>query len=65
MGILEPVGTTPEHRRKGLARAVVYEAIRRAAALGAQKVVVGAGLQFYLDIGFEKVHTSYVWLKQF
>jgi GNAT superfamily N-acetyltransferase len=65
MGILEPVGTVPEHRRKGLARAVVYEAIRRADALGAQKVVVGAGLEFYLAIGFEKVHTSHVWLKEF
>ena len=48
MGILEPVGTVPEHRRRGLGRAVVYEAIRRAAALGAEKVVVGAGLAFYL-----------------
>jgi predicted N-acetyltransferase YhbS len=65
MGILEPVGTVPEHRRKGLARAVVYEAIRRAAALGAEKVVVGAGMEFYLAIGFEKVHTNYVWLKEF
>ena len=65
MGILEPVGTVPEHRRAGLARAVVFEAIRRAATLGAERVVVGAGLEFYLAIGFEKVHTSYVWLKQF
>jgi predicted N-acetyltransferase YhbS len=64
MGILEPVGTVPEHRRKGLARAVVYEAIRRAAALGAEKVVVGAGLEFYLAIGFQKVRTCYAWVKE-
>jgi GNAT superfamily N-acetyltransferase len=65
LGILEPVGTVPEHRRKGLARAVVHEAIRRAAALGAEKVVVGAGLEFYLAIGFEIKCTSYRWLKEF
>jgi predicted N-acetyltransferase YhbS len=65
IGILEPVGTVPEHRRKGLARAVVHEAVRRAAALGAEKVIVGAGLGFYMAIGFEKVHTSYVWVREF
>jgi len=64
VGILEPVGTVPEHRRKGLARAVVYEAIRRAAALGAEKVVVGAGLEFYLSIGFVKKYANYVWVKE-
>jgi ribosomal protein S18 acetylase RimI-like enzyme len=65
MGILEPVGTVPEHRRRGLARAVVSEAIRQAAALGAEKVVVGAGLEFYLALGFKRTQTSYVWLKEF
>jgi predicted N-acetyltransferase YhbS len=65
MGILEPVGTVPEHRRKGLGRAVVYEAIQRAAALGAEKVVVGAGLAFYLAIGFEKVQISHTWVREF
>jgi predicted N-acetyltransferase YhbS len=64
MGILEPVGTVPEYRRKGLARAVVYEAVRRAAALGAEKVVVGAGLEFYPAIGFEKKHANYVWVRE-
>jgi GNAT superfamily N-acetyltransferase len=65
LGILEPVGTVPEHRRKGLARAVVYEAIRRAASLGAEKVVVGAGIPFYLALGFQKTSTNYVWHKEF
>lgn len=65
MGILEPVGTVPEHRRKGLARAVVCEAIRKAATLGAEKVVVGAGLEFYLAIGFEKRYRNCVWVKEF
>jgi predicted N-acetyltransferase YhbS len=65
IGILEPVGTVPEHRRKGLARAVVHEAVRRAAALGAEKVVVGAGLEFYLAIGFEKKYANCGWVKEF
>ena len=65
IGILEPVGTVPDHRRKGLARAVVHEAVRRAAALGAEKVVVGAGLDFYLAIGFEKKYANYVWVREF
>ena len=65
MGILEPVATVPEHRRKGLGRAVVYEAIRKAAALGAEKVVVGAGLEFYLAIGFQKKYRSWTWVKEF
>jgi predicted N-acetyltransferase YhbS len=62
---LEPVGTVPHHRRKGLAKAVVLEAIRRAAALGAEKVVVGAGLGFYTTIGFEIKYVSRLWVKQF
>ena len=65
IGILEPMGTVPEHRRKGLARAVVHEAVRRAAALGAEKVVVGAGLEFYLAIGFEKKYANCGWVKEF
>jgi len=64
IGILEPVGTVPEHRRKGLARAVVHEAVQRAAALGAEKVVVGAGLDFYLAIGFEKKSANHAWARE-
>lgn len=62
---LEPVGTVPDYRRKGLAKAVVYEGIRRAAALGAKRVLVGSGQEFYLDIGFEKIRTCYTWKKEF
>jgi ribosomal protein S18 acetylase RimI-like enzyme len=65
LATLEPVGTVPNYRRKGLARAVVYEAIRRAAALGAERVLVGSGQEFYLAIGFEKILTSYIWRKTF
>jgi GNAT superfamily N-acetyltransferase len=39
----EPVGTAPEHRRKGLARAVIAEGMRRAHSMGAQAASVGGG----------------------
>jgi len=52
IAILEPVGTQPEFRRMGLAREAVYEAIRRAAARGAERIIVGSDQQFYKSIGF-------------
>jgi predicted N-acetyltransferase YhbS len=65
MAMLEPVGTVPEHRRKGLARAVVLEAIRRVAALGAEKVLVGSDQAFYLSLGFEMKYVGHHWKKEF
>ena len=65
MGILEPVGTHPDFRGLGLGREVVLEGIRRAAALGADKVWVGSGQPFYEAIGFRKTCVSYRWTKKF
>lgn len=65
VGILEPVGTHPDVRLRGLGRAVVTEGLRRAAALGAMEVWVGSGQDFYLAIGFQKRHLSYTWQKVF
>lgn len=62
---LEPVGTTPEHRRKGLASAAVYEAIRRVTALGAERVFLGSDQAFYLAIGFELTLPAHHWVKKF
>ena len=62
---LEPVGTVPEHRRKGLARAVVLEGIRRVAELGAERVFVGSDQAFYLSLGFELKYPSHHWIKRF
>jgi predicted N-acetyltransferase YhbS len=62
--MLEPVGTVPEHRRKGLARAVVLEAVRRVAALGAERVFVGSDQQFYLSLGFEMKYAGHHWQKE-
>ena len=60
---LEPVGTAPEHRRKGLARAAVLEAIRRVAELGARRAFVGSDQAFYLAIGFELTLPAHHWVK--
>jgi len=63
VGMLEPVGTHPDFRRRGLGRAVVLEGIQRAALLGAQRVNVGADVEFYLAIGFERTHVAHIWTK--
>ena len=63
MGILEPVGTDPDHRRKGLGRSVIYECISRVAARGATAVWVGSEQSFYLSIGFECVYRHEIWEK--
>ncbi len=58
--IFEPVGTHPEHRRKGLASAVIAEGLRRSAALGAEMAHVGSGAGqpsnvLYDSLGFRDV----------
>jgi predicted N-acetyltransferase YhbS len=63
MGILEPVGTHPDFRRLGLGKEIVLEGIRRAAALGAKRVWVGSGQQFYEAIGFKKALFARRWTK--
>jgi predicted N-acetyltransferase YhbS len=60
---LEPVGTVPGHRRKGLAQAAVFEAMNRAADFGAQRIFVGSDQEFYLAIGFELAYPAHHWVK--
>jgi len=64
IGILEPVGTVPDHRRKGLAKVTNYEAINRVKKEGAKKVYVGDGQQFYLSIGFQHKQVNGIWEKK-
>ena len=69
-GIFEPVCTHPDHRRKGLARALMFEGLRRLKALGAADVTVGTGAmepanRLYESIGFSEEYKGYVWRKIF
>ncbi len=65
IAILEPVGTQPEYRRMGLAREAVYEAIRRVAKKGVEKIIVGSDQQFYKSIGFVPLPTRIRYQKNF
>lgn len=57
---IEPVCTDPLYRKKGCAKAAVYEAIKRCGKLGAKKAYVISSQQFYYNIGFYPVET-YTW----
>ncbi len=61
IGVLEPVATVPGHRKLGLAREVIHEAIRRVSAMGAERIIVGGGQEFYESIGFRKTVTCHGW----
>lgn len=61
---VEPVATIPEHRKKGLAKAVVYEACKRAKNLGAQRATVLSDQDFYYRIGFQCSSEVYCWKKR-
>ena len=63
--MLEPVGTHPDYRRRGFAREVIYEGLRRAARLGATRAFVGADFPVYLSIGFRVKYQSYWWERTF
>lgn len=65
-GLFEPVCTHPQHRRRGLARALMVEGLHRLQALGARDVVVETGdmipaNRLYEAIGFEETYRGYVW----
>lgn len=62
---VEPVATDPDHRRRGLGKAVVLECIRRVKARGCGPIYVESGLPFYRDIGFRRVFGRYPWKREF
>ena len=67
-GIFEPVGTHPEHRQRGLARALMLEGMRRARDLGAVVIDVGTGDMdpanaLYESLPFAEVHRGRFWVK--
>jgi mycothiol synthase len=69
--VFEPVGTHPDHRRKGLARQVMSEGLRRLQTLGTADVVyvmnwgpAGSG-HLYAAMGLEHYTTTFAWVKTF
>lgn len=61
--LVEPVATDPAHRRKGLGRAAVLEAVRRCAQRGAENAYVGSTQPFYYAIGFHPWLNATWWKK--
>lgn len=67
-GCFEPVGTHPDHRRRGLARAMMQRGLRRLQELGAHCVTVGTGYhmdanKLYIALGFSQVEVFHHWQK--
>ena len=62
-GVIEPLATDPDFRRMGLARAGVWEGVRRCWALGAETIYVGSDQEFYLALGFKPVYITRPWIK--
>ena len=62
---IEPVATIPKYRKKGLAKAAIYEAVNRCADLGAKRAIVISDVDFYYTIGFEKSSHYYQVAKYF
>jgi mycothiol synthase len=68
-GAFEPVGTDPDHRRRGLAGAVMNEGLRRLKELGAERAFVGswneATHKLYGSLGFTEYDLLVAWEKTF
>lgn len=59
---VEPVCTVPSFRGKGVAKAVIYEALNRASSLGAKRAYVLSDMPFYENLGFRKdKHFTFFW----
>jgi ribosomal protein S18 acetylase RimI-like enzyme len=69
-GIFEPVCTHPEHRRLGLAEALMREGLRRLREGGAADVIVDTGdmeaaNSLYQKLGFTERYRQFAWRKAF
>lgn len=67
-GVFEPVCTHPDHRRKGLAQALMLEGLHKLKELSAETVFVDAGdaiaaNNLYDSLGFTDVYPGHVWVK--
>lgn len=63
----EPVGTHPDHQRRGLGQALMAEGLRRVADLGATRCTVGSYSEpagaLYASLGFTEYDLSEPWEK--
>jgi mycothiol synthase len=64
----EPVGTHPDHQRRGLGKAIMTEGLRRIQKIGATLAAVGsyseaAGV-LYASVGFTEYDLSEPWIKE-
>ena len=67
-GIFEPVCTHPDHRRRGLAAALMQEGLLRLRSLGAVDATVDTGdmtpaNRFYDSMGFTEAYRGVTWRK--
>lgn len=70
VGVLEPMSTLPEHRRKGVGRAVIHEGARRLARAGAKSLSVGTvygwdNTHYYPACGFKLKQKVLGWHKEY
>jgi ribosomal protein S18 acetylase RimI-like enzyme len=69
-GEIEAVGTVPEHRRRGLCRALIIDGLRRLRAAGATHAVVQTTIAnaparaLYPSCGFTPAGIDRAWVKQ-
>lgn len=68
MVIFEPVGTHPDHQKRGLGKAVMNEALRRAQRLGANLATVSSyspgAHALYESMGFTEVDLLEPWIRE-
>ena len=66
-GAFEPVGTVPGHQRRGLAKAVICEGLRRLRSIGATRAYVGSYTEgahaTYASAGFTQYELLEPWTK--
>ncbi|WP_018759160.1 GNAT family N-acetyltransferase [Paenibacillus terrigena] len=77
IAIIEPFGTAPTHRRKGLATNLLYECMRRLKNAGVSKLYINHGgmwtldpepddaIRVYTRVGFQELGSMFVWCKSF
>ncbi|MCT1403709.1 GNAT family N-acetyltransferase [Paenibacillus sp. p3-SID867] len=72
---IEPFGTAPSHRRKGLATNLLYECMHRLRKMGISKLYINHGglwtldpepddaMRVYIKVGFQLLGNMFVWYK--